>query len=146
MSKQGTLLSVAQNQEGERPLIVTKKYPLPVTPLEHLTTFTEEYTADAGGDIAPTIIVTPLVPGGSLGIHSVYVSSDGSSGTISLDFLTSSKKIIRAYISKESRARGVDAHIEGASDESVTFQASGIGNASKAFVIISYVDHEEYVS
>ena len=119
---------------------VSEANPLPVTMVEHLTTFTEEYTADASGDIAATVLFSPSATG-HLGIQIIHIETDGGSGTISLDFATSGVKALRMYPSKNQRANSSGTHIEGANGEGLTFTATGIGNASKVFVAISYFEH-----
>lgn len=108
---------------------------------EHLSTFAEEYTANAGGDIAAVTLITPT-SGMKLAVANVSMITDGASGDIQIDFVTSSIKVFRMYPSKNTQSDSTGMHIIGATDEVLTLEASGIGSAAKVFVIISYVEHD----
>jgi len=113
---------------------------LNVSFLEHLTTFTQEYTADGSGDIVSTQIVAPIV-NKHLGIQTVTIITDSASGTISVDLLTSTKKVIRLYPSKETSTHSGMTHIEGADNEGIHISATGIGAGKKVFIAVSYMIH-----
>lgn len=108
---------------------------------EHLSTFTQEYTADGGGDIAAVTLITPASEK-KLAAEVVFMVTDGASGNIQIDFVTSSTKVFRMYPSKNTQSDGTGMHIIGATDEVLTLQATSIGNGAKVFVIISYVEHD----
>ena len=140
MGKKGILLSVASDQEGATPRIVTESQPLPVTMSEHLTVYSNEYTADASGNIDSHIAIT-APSGGHLGVHINYIATDASGGTLNIDFVTSNIIIFRSYFSKRSTSSGAGAHIEGAVDEGITIVGTGFGTGDKIFVLLSYVTH-----
>jgi len=108
-------------------------------PEEHHTSYSEEYTADAGGDITATTVITPS-SGLKLSIHVFQIQTDGSSGVVNLDFVTSSIKVGRLYASKNTSFEVSQDHSEGAVDEVLTISASGIGNSSKVFLKIQYIE------
>lgn len=138
MPQQGIFLSIATD-DGSHSLVKNSN-PLPVTMVEHLTTYTEEHVADASGDIAAIEIITPSLTG-HLGIQIIHIETDGASGDIALDFTTSSVKALRMYPSKNQRSNSSGTHIEGVAGEGLTLTALGIGNASKVFLAISYFEH-----
>lgn len=108
---------------------------------EHLSTTTIEYTADASGNVAAVAIVTPASTK-SLAVYEYCVNTDGASGAILLDFLTSTTKVLRLYPSKNSQISSCPMHITGAIDEVLTFETQSIGNGSKVFVTINHADHD----
>ena len=110
-----------------------------VCPEEHHTAFTEEYTANGSGNIDAVAIITPTV-GSHLSIHVFQMQTDGASGTVSLDFVTSSKKVGKLYVSKRSTVEVSQDHSFGAIDEVLTLSASGIGSGTKVFVKIQYIE------
>ncbi len=111
-----------------------------VSTAEHLMSFSQEYTATTGGNVAATSILTPAT-GRSLAVYAVSLHTSGSSGDIAVDFATSSIKVARLYPSKNSQDSDVGMHMVGAANEVLTFQASGIGNSAKVFIMLNYVEH-----
>ena len=107
---------------------------------EHLSSFSQEYTADSGGDIASTTVLTPAT-GNQLAAEIVFMSTDGASGNVQIDFVTSAIKVLRMYPSKNTQSHGTGMHLIGAANEVLKLQATGIGNGAKVFVVISYVEH-----
>jgi hypothetical protein len=109
-------------------------------PEEHHTAYNEEFIADSGGDIAPIAIITPA-SGKKVSIHVIaMVHTDGNAGVINIDFLTSAVKALRMYPSRLGIAAASQDHTEGAIDEALTFEASGIGNGSRVFVKLQYIE------
>jgi len=113
---------------------------LTVSTVEHLTTFTEEYTADGSGNIAATEIIAGIA-GTHYGVQAISITTDSTAGTVNLDFLTSGCKIFRAYFAKETSPPSISTHIEGADGEAITFEASSIGASKKVFISVSYIVH-----
>lgn len=129
----------AYGSDGEA-ISVDLATPLPVTTVEHLTSFTEEYTADGSGNIAAVIAFSPSA-GNHIDVQIINVSSDAAGGTVNMDFLTSSIIVFRAYFTKTAASASAGLHIEGATDEPVTISGTGLGAGKKVFVSISYADH-----
>ena len=120
--------------------VINSNNAIATCPEEHHTAFNGVFTATAGGDIAAQAIITPS-SGSKIGVHVVsLIATDGSSGKISLDFLTSSCPVMRVYPSKNSQASSGQDHTEGAVDEVLTLEASSIGNGSEVFVKIQYIE------
>jgi len=110
-------------------------------PESHHSSFSEEYTATAGGDIDTVAIITPT-SGKKLSVHLFQLQTDGGSGTVNLDFVTSGVKVGRLYPSKNTQAEVSQTHDDSAIDEALTLSASGIGNASKVFVKVQYIEED----
>ena len=108
-------------------------------PESHHTSFGEEYTADAGGDIAATAIITPT-SGKKLSLHVIHLDTEGASGSIQLDYVTSGVKVLRMYPLKAASSDFSMTHDEGAVDEVLTLTAIGIGGGTKVFIKIQYVE------
>jgi len=132
-------IRIMDGESDGYPVKVTSDGALVVCPEEHHASFTEEYTADASGNVAAVTIITPS-SGLKLSVHAFNVLTDGTSGTISLDFLASGKKILRMYPSKTAQANTTLTHVFGAVDEVITFTAAGIGSGSKVFVSVQYIN------
>jgi len=113
---------------------------LSVNTAEHLTTFTQEYTADGSGNVAEAVIVAGIA-GKHFGVQSVFIATDGASGSMAIDFATSTLKIMRTYPTKNTQSVGASTHIEGATAEGISLTITGIGAGKKVFVSISYMIH-----
>jgi len=68
----------------------------------------------------------------------VYCGADADSGTVSLDFATSSKPVFRLYAAKFKQAMPLNINISGAVDEALTLNTT-TGN-NKVFLVISYIE------
>ena len=135
VDEQGNEVKTTTNEKNGSVALLTD-------PNEHHSTFNEEYTADGSGNIAAAGIITPT-SGNHLGIHGFQITSDGASGVVALDFLTSTEKVARAYLSKESALATGDDHTEGAEDEDLSLTVTGIGSGKKVFIKIFYVEHKD---
>jgi hypothetical protein len=127
--------------DGYVHLFKTTSGALATCPEEHHTTFTEEYTVDGSGNIDAVAIITPTA-GKKVSVHVLTIETDGAAGTVNLDFVTSSCKIARLYVSKTHSTGGGQDHTEGAVDEVITLSASGMGSGDKVFVKIGYVEED----
>lgn len=110
-------------------------------PEAHHATLTGEKTADASGNISATAIVTPS-SGKKVDVHVMYLHTDGSSGTVNLDFVGSSIKVGRLYASNERQSIPHPTHIEGTADEVLTLSAVGIGNGSLVYYSVQYIEED----
>ncbi len=106
---------------------------------DHIMTTTVEYTASSGS-IAAVTVLTPT-SGKRIGVKSYSIGSESSAGTINLDFITSSVAVARVYPAKDGQSEGITLHIKGATNEVLTFSASGLGNTDRVFLIVNYVEH-----
>lgn len=110
---------------------LTKKRSLLVSRGHGKTTFTEEYLTGQT-DLA---IITPT-PGRKLDIVGLLIATDSITADVSLDFVTSGKKVMRLYSSAFARMINDDMHIEGDVDEVLTFNSTA-GNY-KTFIMVNY--------
>jgi hypothetical protein len=94
-------------------------------------TFTEEY----GSNQANQAIITPA-SGKKICVGGVLTAIDADAGDISLDFLTSGKKVWRHYGAKFKTQCGKDIHIDGAVDESLTLNSTQ--GANDIFLLVNY--------
>lgn len=94
-------------------------------------TFTEEYAASQTN----TAVLTPTAAQ-KLCIASVYCRGAGDTGTVSLDFATSSKKVFRHYQAKRDHSFDQDLHIEGAAGEALTLNTT-TGNED-LWLVVNY--------
>lgn len=129
------------DRDGYVHLFKTTSGALATCPEEHHTSFNEEYTADGSGNIAATTIITPT-SGKKVSVHAYHLNTDGATGSIALDFLTSTIKVERMYPAKSAVSDSSMAHDEGDTDEVLTLTATGIGNGAKVFVKVQYVEEE----
>lgn len=120
--------------------LISETNALPVTTVEHLTTYTEEYTADGSGNIASHVAVA-APSGAHLGVEICTVSSTAAAGTVNVDFATSGIIVFRLYCSKTSSSSSAGTHVEGTTDEGITISGTGLGAGSKVFISMSYVTH-----
>lgn len=97
------------------------------------STFTEEYTTAQ----TATSIITPT-SGHKLCIRNVHIQTDGTSGEVQLDFLTSGKKIARLYVTKQNRDWYSLGCLSGAIDEPLSLTTTT--GASKVFILINYIE------
>ena len=95
------------------------------------TTFTEEY----GSNQTNEAIITPAA-GRKLCIAGIHTSMDADAGDISLDFVTSNKKVWRHYGAKFKTSPSKDLHIDGRVDESLTLNSTQ--GANNIFVMVNY--------
>jgi hypothetical protein len=110
-------------------------------PEEHHITISGEKTADASGNISATAILTPSSDK-KLSVHVMYIHTDGSSGVVNLDYVSSAIKVARLYASNERQSIPHPTHVEGAVDEVLTLSTASIGNGSKVFYSIQYVEED----
>jgi len=94
--------------------------------------FSEEYSSAQTN----LIVITPE-SGHNLAIHSVYCTTDGASGEVHLDFLSSGKKVFRMYVTKENVTGMSTLNIEGGVDESLTLTTTT--GTDKVFILINYM-------
>lgn len=118
-----TIGSIHDYITGETSLIVSRAV--------GKTTFAEEYDSNQTN----LAIITPA-SGRKLCISSIHTSMDADAGDISLDFLTSNKKVWRHYGAKIKTAPSKDIHIRGAVDEPLTLNSTQ--GADKIFVVVNY--------
>jgi len=109
--------------------------PLMVDTAEHHTTFSGEYTANQ----TSLTIITPT-SGHKICVQEVYVAVNANSGTISLDFATSEKKVFRMYAAKQQTWAIAGVHIEGATDEAL--QLTSTVGENEHYLIINYIEEE----
>lgn len=128
---------VIKDSSGNK--VETSNAALKTCPEEHHTSFTEEYTSDSGGDISATTIITPT-SGKKIAVHLLAICTEANSGTVSLDFTTSSKKVARLYASRSSVFAAAQTHDEGNINEVLTLTGSGLGNTRKVFVNVQYIE------
>ena len=94
-------------------------------------TFTGEWTL---AQTAETIIN----PGATqkVCVASVYVAGDGTTGTVTLNFATSGKRVFRHYMSKYNNSFASDMHIEGNANENLGLTTTT--GTDTVFVIVNY--------
>ena len=109
----------------------TDKTSLIVSRAAGKNTFTEEY----GSNQANQAIITPA-SGKKVCVGGVLTAIDADSGDISLDFLTSGKKVWRHYGAKFKTQGGKDIHIDGAVDEPLTLNSTQ--GAHNIFLLVNY--------
>ena len=140
MAIQNPVTVCGSDSNGDSKAVNSNHGALSVDGTEHLDTTTIEYTADGSGNVAAVALITPA-SGKFVGIYNICVNTNGGTGTISLDYITSSIIVARVYPAKRTAFPVCPTHLEGAVDEVVTFEAAGIGAGSLVFVSINHLDH-----
>lgn len=100
---------------------------------ESQCSFSEEYSSDQTN----LVIITPA-EGDCLHIHGIYCATDGTSGEVHIDFLTSGKKVFRMYITKENMSAMSTLNICGEIDEPLSLTTTA-GADKNIFVIVNYM-------
>lgn len=109
----------------------TGKTSLLVSRAHGKNSFSEEYSTSQTN----TMIITPA-SGKKLDIVSVMIDINGNTGTVSLDFATSLKKVMRVYVAKTQHTVSGDLHIDGATNEVLTLNTT-TGDV-EVFIIVNY--------
>ena len=68
----------------------------------------------------------------------MIIVTDASSGTVSLDFPNSGKKVARLYCSKENALQTTTLHIEGDVDEPLCLTTTT--GSEEVFIAINYIE------
>ena len=95
------------------------------------TTFTDEYT-----DNQTNLEIIAPAEGKKLDIVGVLIVTDATTGDVLLDFVTSTKKVMRLYASAFARMVSDDMHVVGAVDEPLTLNTTT--GANNVFVLVNY--------
>ncbi|MHA1263388.1 MAG: hypothetical protein ACTSSA_15170, partial [Candidatus Freyarchaeota archaeon] len=82
-------------------------------------------------------IITPST-GKKIHVRSVYCCTDADSGTVSLDFATSSKPVLRLYAAKFKTCQPININISGATNEALTLNTTT--GTNKVFLVVSFVE------
>lgn len=109
-------------------------------PEEHHISCSEEYIADGAGAISEAAI-TPTSDK-KISVHVFQIQTDGAAGEVALDFVTSTVKVGRLYVSKQTSVEVSQDHSEGAIDEALTLTGTGLGSGTKVFVKIQYIEED----
>jgi len=96
-------------------------------------TFTEEYT----GEQTNVDIITPS-SGKRIEVHSILLHGSAGSGAVSLDFATSGIPVARLYLTKSGEIYASRVKIQGAVDEPLTLNISGVQASDTTFVAVNY--------
>jgi len=123
-----TRVSQITNELTDRVALVTDQ-------ASFYSTFSEEYT-DNQTNLA---IITPE-NGKKICVRQVIIVTDASSGIVSLDFLTSGKKVARLYTSKENTLQVTDLHIGGDVNEPLSLNTTT--GSEKVFIVVNYIQTE----
>ena len=94
-------------------------------------TFSEEYTTAQ----TATVIINPDSDK-KVSVVGVSVGGDGAAGVVSLDFVTSGKKVFRHYMSKTSHTLSSTLHIVGAANENLSLTTTT--GTDTIFVTVNY--------
>jgi hypothetical protein len=94
-------------------------------------TFSQEYSSG----VADLVIINPGTTQ-KVCVASVFVCGEGTVGVVSLDFITSGKKVFRHYMTKYNQSFGSDMHIEGAANENL--HLTGTTGQDAFFIIVNY--------
>lgn len=118
------------------PLTYNPQNALSVDPYAYLTTFTGEFTANTTGDIDQDIITPPTDK--AITTYFTLLTTDSTSGVISLDFPTSGKVVNRLYASIVNRTTWGYAKVTGGTNEKLKLKGVNLDAGSKVFVIVLY--------
>lgn len=130
-----TVLGRLKNIEGSLLGVLNEHKPLL---RENLLTYTNEFVSTLAGVIASQTILTPP-SGKKISVKLMAISTESIGGAFNLDFLTSPKIALRFYPTANSG--GINdfvTHIGGAVDEVLTVSGTGLGNAKKTYLNLSY--------
>lgn len=97
------------------------------------TSFSEEYSTAQTG----TAIITPT-SGYRVCVRNVHVATNGSTGDVKLDFLTSGKKVSRLYVDKRNRDWFSLGCLAGNVDEPLSLTTTT--GTDKVFILINYIE------
>lgn len=121
-------ITIAHNEaNGKKALLVA--------PAELVSTFAEEYATEQSA----VAIIEPGA-GCKINLRSVFCTTDADSGTISLDFVTSEKKVFRMYATKTNNVFSGDINLVGAAGEALSLTTTT--STDKVFIIVNYTTCE----
>lgn len=99
------------------------------------TTFTAEYSA---AQTAVSMITPPS--GYKVCVRDVFIRTNGNTGVVEIDFVTSSKLVDRLYAAAQNQSTNTSGHVLGAVDEPLKITTTT--GANKVFVKVNYVLHK----